>query len=534
MMKKLLLIYFLFSLSNVQAFDMLRYLNKTASYSNTKFIQSFPYNDYLRTVEFTDFKTLQDHRYLIYKRRDRNDNIGDRFIYQLAEKFLQLYPIDRTDFTSKIIIAELFLKAKPGKNYSTNVIYKTTGLYILGQIAKNIEEDIKNKKIDANNPSVKQIIARLNNNHVNISIEVSKTEKVIKSIKKGNYKYLSDRILLKLKEHLYPLSDKLSVDISIFLTIISVVFILMFLLSKITRRISLGLITVIMLTPLFLKGEVKKNKRITTLKKQPTIKLSATNFNAKETKIFNLINKDKKIIGQTIWMDRSIVKASYIATGNVYNKYLNLKNNKHIILASAGGFTNQKGFPLGLTIENGKIANAVLRHDRDGLILVTKKGGIRVLNLKRKEFRLPGLNRAIKNPLNSLLAYSDLLNWATKYKATIFQVQLLAYSNKLLIDPQKAPNQLRERRILVLFSDNVSGKVYHAIYNIESSYNLAVITDEIFSITKSRNKKIEAILNLDVGSYNILNVFDRNGNMLQQIKGPVNINTATNLLVYTR
>ena len=296
---------------------MTRYLNKTTSYSNTKFIQTFPYNDYLRTVEFTDFKTLQDHRYLIYKRRDHDDNIGDRFIYQLAEKFLQLYPIDRADLISKINIAELFLKAKPNKNYSANVIYKTTGLFILGQIAKNIEEDIDNKKINIDDPSIKQIIARLNNNDVNISIEVSKTEKVIKNIKKGNYKYLSDRILLKLKEHLYPLSNRLSMEISKFLTIISIVFVLMFLLSKITRRISMGLITVILLTPLFLKAEVKKSTGIPVHKKQPTLKLSPVNYNGKEGQIFNLINKEKKVIGQTIWMDRSFVKANYIATGNV-------------------------------------------------------------------------------------------------------------------------------------------------------------------------------------------------------------------------
>jgi hypothetical protein len=44
---------------------------------------------------------------------------------------------------------------------------------------------------------------------------------------------------------------------------------------------------------------------------------------------------------------------------------------------------------------------------------------------------------------------------------------------------------------------------------------------------------VEAILNLDVGTYNIMNVFDRNGQILNNIRGPVDISTATNLLVYT-
>jgi len=534
-MKRILLTYFLFfSVSNVGAFDMAKYLNNTATVSNERFIREFPYINYLKAVEFTDFKTLQYHRYLIFKKRDHNDNIGDRFIYKLTEKFIQYYPIQTDLLEQKISIAEFFLKAHPNKNSSANDVYRITGYYLLGQIVRKVEKDIKNKKINVKDDRIKIIIARLNKNNVNISIEVSKVEKVLKSVKKGDYKYLGNRLSLKIKEYLYPLSIKLSLNNTVLFRGIIMMIFLMILISKITRRLIPVLLLIIMLIPYLLKGENSAITPPNVVNINPEIKLSSLNGSYKGIELFSLLNKDQKVIGQSIWMNRSKVKANYIATGSIYNKYKNLKQNKQVILASAGGFTNQKGYPLGLTIENGKVANAVLRHDRDGLILVSKKGGIRVLNLKRNKFNLPGLKKSISNPLTSLMAYSDLLNWATSHHETIFQVQLLAYSDKLLISSQKAPNQLRERRILVLFSDRLTGEIYHAIFNIEAPYNLAVITEEIFAIISSRNKKVEAILNLDVGSYNILNVFSHNGTILQNIKGPVDISTATNLLVYTK
>jgi hypothetical protein len=48
-----------------------------------------------------------------------------------------------------------------------------------------------------------------------------------------------------------------------------------------------------------------------------------------------------------------------------------------------------------------------------------------------------------------------------------------------------------------------------------------------------RRMKVEALLNLDVGSYNILGVFDSQRRLLREPQGPVSIDGATNVLVYT-
>ncbi len=72
------------------------------------------------------------------------------------------------------------------------------------------------------------------------------------------------------------------------------------------------------------------------------------------------------------------------------------------------------------------------------------------------------------------------------------------------------------------------------LVDIAHPHNLAVIAKDLFDLLQSRGKKVEALLNLDVGSYNILEVYDQHGNTLPSPQRPVSLNNATNLIVYTR
>jgi hypothetical protein len=89
---------------------------------------------------------------------------------------------------------------------------------------------------------------------------------------------------------------------------------------------------------------------------------------------------------------------------------------------------------------------------------------------------------------------------------------------------------LRERRILALVSDQKTKEVHHIIFDVHNPYSLPDITNEIFALLKKRNKKVEGLLNLDVGSFNILEVYNPNGQVL--VSAPVPVSQATNLIVY--
>jgi hypothetical protein len=264
-----------------------------------------------------------------------------------------------------------------------------------------------------------------------------------------------------------------------------------------------------------------------------------------------LLRRGSEIVGSSFWFDRRVYRAAYLAN-DVPREYPLFLQTNHVAMVAAGGFTNSYGQPEGLTLQAGNVVNSVLMPDRHALVLIEPEGGIRVLSLRQERLELPlGANKtkAIENPLNNLLAYAELLEWCRTRKVTMFQTQLLAFSDKVLIDPGKAKPELRERRILALVSQDLAptktSTVHHIIFNIVAPCNLADVSAELFATLKVRKMKIEALLNLDVGAYNILQSFDERGallsytcpivghmhDLLREQRDP---STGTNLLVYVQ
>ena len=471
-MKTFLLVYCLvITMPSMTGFNMDYHCSVNQHLSNADFLKHFPYDRYFKEVGFTDFKTLQRHRYLLYQKR----TIGDDFLYHLGDQFLKKYPVQSGTrrLNEKITIGEQFIASKKNINTRVNEIYQIIGYFILGKVAQQIEADIKAGNFDISNMTNEQLLNRLANNKVYLAIEKSSFDKLKKAFETGQYWYLWDRVVKKAQEYL-----------------------------GVKQTIS-------------------------------TLKLG-TYKDYGQVSMFS-VKDNSGAIGYCIWLQRPSLKATYYAAGKVPNKFNNFRQAKgpsKIILATTGGFTNSQGQPEGLTVDKGTIVNAVLLPERHGLVIVQNNGGIRVTNIK-KPFILPGISYKL-DPLNSLLHYSELLHWCSKNKATLFQTQLLAYGDQQLIQLSKAANQLRERRLLALVRDTKDQTLHHVIFHITGAKNLAVITEEVYQMMKVRQKKVEAILNLDVGSFNILQTYDNKGRLLRAIQGPVPISKATNLIIYSR
>src|SRR5262249_11861091 len=128
----------------------------------------------------------------------------------------------------------------------------------------------------------------------------------------------------------------------------------------------------------------------------------------------NHLSQSGDKIGASVWMDRRMLQAGYMAE-HVSQSFGQLKNERRLALVVAGGFTNNELQPEGLTMQQGDIVNAVLLPDRDGLVIVQSDGGIRVLNLKDSELKLPltpTTVQTIQNPLQHIEAYAQLLEWS--------------------------------------------------------------------------------------------------------------------------
>ena len=509
--------------------------NKAKKPHKQAFVAGFPYHQYLQKVEFTDFSTLQKDREFVYRLYGE----GDVFLYYLGDHFNRYYPVGKEDLKNKLQIGELFLadKSKTGINPRENEVYKIMGYFLLAKVARKLEAEIKSKRMKASSPETERLIQRLAQNKVYVSVEKGSLTKIVDHLKKGNYDYIIKRVW-------QSLSGKLGANLA-HVTLVILVFSFFIFWFRKVRLMAIVLILgilVVDISRVFIFPP--RTKHINTQGfSAPSYRLSSRQriypVSHKEfaVLVFNIENEHGEFVGESIWMHRAYVKANYFAYQNVPQKYANYKRKQKVVLAATGGFTNDKKQPEGLTVERGSIVNAVLMPDRDGIVIVQRNGGIRVINLKRKRIQLPvgkGRPLEIQNPLHSLIAYSQLLSWCKTQRATLFQTQLLAYGNKLLIDPGKAPSQFRERRLLAGVRDLSNGNLHHVVFNVKAQHGLADLSQEVFNMLGRRNKKVEFLLNLDVGSYNIMQLHDQRGRMLHDVKGPVDVNKATNLIVWNR
>jgi len=497
-----------------------------------QFANSFPYDAYLKNIAFTDFKTLQADRLLMYHQKGD----GDLFLYYLGQKFIELYPVSSADLEKKTSIGEQFLNPKKGAwNASTDEIYIIMGYYLLGRVANRIETDIRSRTLKYSSQRIKNLEARLGKHKIALDIEETTQQKLFKNIKQGKFGYIVNRIGIKLDELLEPIGCRVNVPGRfIGFLIIGLVFI-----SLLFRKIPFIILTLTLSAICLVLGKTLPNCNTvkapiqtyqTKLKLKPITSFHKIDNNTDNSVNVFSLHEGNTRIGESIWLQRPHAKANYFASNNVFNKFNNLKKKRKTVFAATGGYSNN-GIPVGLTVENGIIVNASIKHDMEGLVIVEKAGGIRLLNLDNKDFQLPYGGPKILNPLDNLIAFSQLLTWAKDKKATLFQSHMLAFSDKITISSTRSNTQQRERRLLTLCSDIKTGEVHHIVFNVTSAFSLYDISQEIFSMMKKRNKKVEGIINLDVGSYNIMHIYNNTGKIIKN--APVNINTATNLLVYT-
>jgi exopolysaccharide biosynthesis protein len=432
-------------------------------------LKSFNYKQYLNKIPFTNIKRLEKDRRVASRK-----GLGDLFLYHLTDSFIKQYPPRMGYIEKSIYIGERFLRFKSRRGRKNDEIYRIIGYYVLSKCARVIERHIANNSnpfsFFQNDDRIQKLRKRLKKSRIHIKVRKSSVGKFIDNVKKGNLLYIGDRV-----------------------------------------------------KKIFTKEDDTKSR----------IKLKTFSANGRVDSNIFYLTIDNQRIGEIVWLQRPRYKAHYIAKGNVYSKYKRyLKaTHKRPRVVMTGGFTNSSRQPEGLTIENGTIVNAVLMPDRDGLVIIQKNGAIRVINLKSKSFLLPNRRGKI-NPFNSIIDYAKLIKWSKSNRATFFQTQLLAFSDKMLIDKNVAKKTARERRLLALASNRKNSQVFHLVVNVKKGVSLATITEKTFDILKKRKFKVEAILNLDVGSFDIMEVYSLRGRRV--LKAPISISNATNLLFYTQ
>ncbi|MGH1336711.1 MAG: hypothetical protein ACRBFS_11330 [Aureispira sp.] len=259
-------------------------------------------------------------------------------------------------------------------------------------------------------------------------------------------------------------------------------------------------------------------------------------FKNGHAKVYTLQEGYSKI-GHSVWMNRGSkrMSAAYFSAGDVYGNHKKWSKGKEVFLTCSGAFSDDLdktdgALPVGINIENGYAKNRKVKKDgMDALVIVYATGGIVVSDLTKGDLHLQSLGKKL-NIRESTTDKYDFLEWAKDEKATVFQTQLLAYKNQLKIDSRGRKNK-RERRFLALATTN-TGTLYHIVFDLPEGAYLYDGAQKVLAHLNDQNMDVTALLNLDTGAYNVLEVNTGDDSLDSELEGETSISRAVNLLSY--
>ncbi len=485
------------------------------------FLDTFPYELYLDQVSLRELANLEaDRRFL-----DSYD-LGERFLYHLGESYYQLHPISEDNLNETVSLGEYLLGTFPDISDQRAQPYRTIAHFLLGKVATFLAESIEGGRRSVDEAQTRALLARLELRAVYVSLGRSQWSKFWINLGQGNFEYVARRMRLKVDSHFLPLQRIVGLRASwpLYLGVVAIclgVFVAF-------RRKRF----VFLICGLFIGGPLILGFAGSKLQSRANYRFQKDReLHGGVVSIEHILDKDDRSQGHALWLRHGDRHAHYFAEGDVAAQLESLKRSSEVMVATAGGFTNYLKQPEGLTVDEGRVVNSVVQPDRDGLLMLTREFGVTALSLKDASLLLPdGL--AIENPLRSLTAYAQLIDWCRLHRATLFQTQLVVYHDQLLIDPDKAVKRFRERRLLALTTDLESGASYHVLFNVTEPHMLAVLSAEVRAMLHERHQRIEALLNLDVGLYDILTVLDDRGVALEDVRGKSDSRIANSLIVY--
>lgn len=174
-------------------FNLEEYISKTNNQSGQVFLSKFPYEEYLEQIDIRNMQIIEKHRVLL----NQNGRDGNRFLISLFEKYLKATSFDVNDLDGlkmQLKISENTLQFQLKVDTGENKTYEIIGYLLFDRVASVVQAGVKQGRLNKNSEDVKYLISKLTENQYIIDLPVSTFEKLLFHIRKGNWKYIYDRI----------------------------------------------------------------------------------------------------------------------------------------------------------------------------------------------------------------------------------------------------------------------------------------------------------------------------------------------------
>ena len=157
------------------------------------FIDHFPYQDYLESVDLCHYLILKRDRDTINHYFEQS---GDDFLNHLMDKYIETAPINIEqidDIEYKIKLAEIYYQLPDIVDNCPPAFLDMSDL-LMTRISQAVEEAIIAEKLHKASFEAQMLTHRLASNGYLINIPVSQWDKLVFNLEEGNYAYIWDRI----------------------------------------------------------------------------------------------------------------------------------------------------------------------------------------------------------------------------------------------------------------------------------------------------------------------------------------------------
>jgi len=451
---------------------------------NAAFIAKVDYRKLLQTHSFNSLARV-DHIRGALDKADPSQTAGEQFILHLADQFIKLFPVAQDNLAGRVEIAQNYLSITKEVPYNyrgeTHRIdreevadyYNNIGRFLLVKCA----DFIRAGGHGLSAAEVDNYKGTFEKNEVYLDEKRSGLKKVWDNIRQGNFDYLSKRFMQALP------------------------------------------------------GQTREYE-----KDEYVLSGLRTGLNQSNLDVYKIIGKKNGEVGTLLFcsnVSRS-QKFGYVCKRTIgydETQVLNRFGGQRMYFYTTGSYTTQDGRTSGLAAEAGEIKNYLITMKMDGLVVVKPGGGVDILNLDAGII-LPKHTTPIR-PSQSIPDFYELVRWLEENKYGCFQTHLLTWNGEFKIDPEKEIVQLRERRLLA----RLAGERI-AIIDLPSrggsGFTLsqaAIIAQKIFDHLAARlGTNVEGVVNMDVGAYDIFEVFDDNGTRVAGANSGKTAAQAINLL----
>ena len=245
---------------------------------------------------------------------------------------------------------------------------------------------------------------------------------------------------------------------------------------------------------------------------------------------------------QIFQFERPSIKVKYFgSTQNGESVALRFKKwraGKNVVLACSGTYSinnySNNYVPDGLCIDDGFVVNNSINNNLGAFVIVEKVGGIRVFT-KESGVICQSVGSQRLYPASNALDRVTFIEWAKKESATVFQTHCLFFSGQKRCNNYSS--DIRERRILAI-CENSNKKINYFILNLPTAnpLNICDANDLFLGQIKAKGYSPIALVNLDVGNFDIIHVYDENGNNIDSkfsdLKSRVDFNSSKNIIAF--